>query len=185
MGWKATLLLCLVVFLFAAACGSSDDDDDDTVDRTADDDDDDGSFPDDDDTGDDDDDDDDDDTDASGYSGQWTGTMDITFETGQGGGTASILLILEVTAAGKATGTITDPTCAQDPACPDHVPIVGTINAKQGTAVFSWIFANGADGITYHYAMSGEAETDHLWGTFSTLDDEDVPQSHGTWDVTK
>lgn len=177
----------IMIFLLAAllvgglffACGG---DDDDNRAPAGDDDDDDYIPP-----ADDDDDDDNDPGDWSpgDFSGEWTGTMDIIMESGQGGGTASILLEIDIADDWTFTGTFSDPTCPDDPACPENEAVTGAIDRTFDTVTFSFRFECGTDGINYNYFMEGDVEWQHLSGDFHSLDDADVQQNHGTWDVTR
>ncbi|HPQ71980.1 MAG TPA: hypothetical protein PKW95_22850 [bacterium] len=155
---------------------ASDDDDDDDAQPPVDDDDDDN--------------DDDDDGDPGNwtpddFSGVWTGTMDIVMESGQGGGTASIRMEIEVADDWSFTGTFSDPTCPDDPACPDHEAVGGSIDLMFDTVTFSFRFDCETDDITYFYFMEGDVAWQHMSGDFFSLDGLNVQQNHGTWDVTK
>ncbi|HPM76405.1 MAG TPA: hypothetical protein PK961_04885 [bacterium] len=187
-----TVIILLLAAVLAGgsffACG--DDDDDARHAPAGDDDDDDAQPPVDDDDDDDNDDDDDDEVDPGDwtpddFSGIWTGTMDIVMESGQGGGTASILMEIEVADDWSFTGTFSDPTCPDDPACPDQEAVGGSIDLMFATVTFSFRFDCAADGITYFYFMEGAAAWQRMSGDFKSLDELNVQQNHGAWEVTK
>jgi len=111
--------------------------------------------------------------------------MKIEFLSGKGGGKAPVLLLLDDDGAGGLTGTFSDPSCPNEPACPHGEALEGTYNSATGELRIELVFDCKTDLVDYHYAIEGTVRGDRMEGSFDTTDARGRPQSKGGWSATR